>query len=132
MDDFDILAFPTNHHSSHLPYTSFFHHHGKTNPTNPHGEPTCRKNWTAGKSPASELPAACKLPAARKPAAARKATAASPSHGDSKKFSGVTGKREEVVTLPKEPVNGSHVGMSTCGAAPTNARCCVSTCLILP
>ena len=104
----------------------------KTIPTNPHSEPTRRSNRTAGKSPASKLPAARKLPATRKPAAVHTATAASPSHGDSKKFSGVTGKREEVVTLPKEPVNGSHFGMSTCGAAPTNARCCVSTCLILP
>jgi hypothetical protein len=60
----------------------------KTNPTNPHGEPTRRSNRTAGKSPASKLPAARKLPAAHKPAAARKATAASPSHGDSEKFSG--------------------------------------------
>jgi hypothetical protein len=61
----------------------------KTNRTNPHGEPTRRSNRTAGKSPMSNLPAAHKLPATRKPAAARKATAAaaSPSHGDSKKFS---------------------------------------------
>jgi hypothetical protein len=31
----------------------------------------------------------------------------------------VTGKREEVVTLPKEPVNGSHFGTCTCGAPQT-------------
>jgi len=102
MDDFDILAFPTNHHRLHLPYTLFVYHHGKTNPTNPHSEPTRRSNRTAGKSPASELPAACKLPAAHKPAAARKATAASPSHGDSKKFSGeCKGLPEAMVPAPE-------------------------------
>jgi len=36
----------------------------------------------------------------------------------------VAGKREEVVTLPKEPVNGSHFGTCTCGAAQTNAVPC--------
>jgi len=36
----------------------------------------------------------------------------------------VTGKREEVVTLPKKPVNGSHFGTCTCGAAQTNAVPC--------
>ncbi len=60
----------------------------KTNPTNPHGEPTRRSYWTAGKSPASKQPAARKLLATHKPAAVHKATAASPLHGDSEKFSG--------------------------------------------
>jgi hypothetical protein len=36
----------------------------------------------------------------------------------------VTGKREEVVTLPKEPVNGSHFGTCTCGATQTDAVPC--------
>jgi hypothetical protein len=36
----------------------------------------------------------------------------------------VTGKREEVVTLPKEPVNGSHFGTCTCGGAQTDAVPC--------
>ena len=36
----------------------------------------------------------------------------------------VPGKREEVVTLPKYPVNGSHFGTCTCGAAQTNAVLC--------
>jgi len=36
----------------------------------------------------------------------------------------VTGKREEVVTLPKELVNGLHFGTCTCGAAQTNAVLC--------
>ena len=37
----------------------------------------------------------------------------------------VTGKqREEVVTLPKEPVNGSHFGTCTCGAPQTDAVPC--------
>jgi hypothetical protein len=36
----------------------------------------------------------------------------------------VPGKREEVVTLPKYPVNGSHFGMCTCGATQTDAVPC--------
>ncbi len=36
----------------------------------------------------------------------------------------VTGKREEVVTLLKEPMNGLHFGTCTCGAAQTNAVSC--------
>jgi hypothetical protein len=36
----------------------------------------------------------------------------------------VTGKRKEVVTLPKEPENGSHFGACTCGAAQTDAVPC--------
>ena len=40
----------------------------------------------------------------------------------------VTGKREEVVTLPKEPVNGLHFGTCTCGAAQTNAVPCEHVC----
>ena len=74
----------------------------KTNPTNPHGEPTRHSNRTAGKSPSSEQPAARKLPAACKPAAVRKATAVSPLHGDSKKFSGERkGPPEAIVPAPE-------------------------------
>jgi hypothetical protein len=36
----------------------------------------------------------------------------------------VPGKREEVVTLPKYPVNGSHFGTCTCGATQTDAVPC--------
>jgi hypothetical protein len=84
----------------------------KTNRTNPHGEPTRRSNRTAGKSPASDLPAACKLPAARKPAAARKATAASPAHRDSKKF---CGERKG----PPEAVVPALEAIVPCGPTPT-------------
>ena len=78
----------------------------KTNPTNPHGEPTRRSNWTAGNSPASELPAAHKLPAARK------ATAASPLHRDSEKFSGeCKGPPESIVPAPE--------AILPCGPLPT-------------
>ena len=74
----------------------------KTIPTNPHSEPTRRSNRTAGKSPASKLPAARKLPATRKPAAVHTATAASPSHGDSEKFSGeCKGLPEAIVPAPE-------------------------------
>jgi hypothetical protein len=88
----------------------------KTNCTNPHGEPTRRSIQTAGKSPASELPATRKLPAARKPAAARKATAASPLHGDSEKFSGERkGPPEAIVPAPEAIV--------PCGPLPTLWEC---------
>ena len=85
----------------------------KTNRTNPHSEePPRRSNRTAGKSPASEQPAARKLPAARKPAAVHKATAASPSHRDSKKFSGeCKGPPEAIVPAPEAIV--------PCGPTPT-------------
>ena len=36
----------------------------------------------------------------------------------------VPGKREEVVTLPKYPVNGSHFGRCTCGATQTDVVPC--------
>jgi len=84
----------------------------KTNPTNPHGEPTRRSNRTAGKSPVSKLPAACKLPAAHKPAAARKATTASPSHGDSEKFSGERKGLPEAIVPALEAI-------LPCGPLPT-------------
>ena len=79
----------------------------KTNRTNPHSEePTRRSNRTAGKSPVSVV-----LPA-RKTAAARKATAASPSHRDSKKFSGeCKGPPEAIVPAPEAIV--------PCGPLPT-------------
>jgi hypothetical protein len=36
----------------------------------------------------------------------------------------VTGTKEQVVTLPKYPVNGLHFGTCTCGADKTNAVPC--------
>lgn len=36
----------------------------------------------------------------------------------------VSGKREEIVTLPKAPVDGSHFGRCTCGAPQTDAVPC--------
>jgi len=44
------------------------------------------------------------------------------------KLLNVTGKRKEVVTLPKEPVSGSHFGTCTCGAAQTDAVPCEHVC----
>ncbi len=81
----------------------------KTNCTNPHSEePIRRSNRTAGKSPASEQPAA------RNP---RHFSFRLKDYDDKwevrVKRINVTDKREEVVTLLKEPVNGSHFGTCT-------------------
>jgi hypothetical protein len=92
----------------------------KTYRTDPYSkEPPRRSNRTAGKSPASvDLPA-------RKPADARKTTGARNDYMEVRvKRINVPGKREEVVTLPKYPVNGSHFGTCTCGATQTDAVPC--------
>ena len=79
----------------------------KTNRTNPHSEePTRHSNRTASKSPASVV-----LPA-RKTAAAHKVTAASPSHRDSKKFSGECKGPPEAIVPALEAI-------VPCGPLPT-------------